>query len=92
MKALLTFLVVPLGLWFNIHAFMDITLTGHWDLFGETTVHVRYSGAYCVVLAALSQPGHVDAMLFLLAVHCLGAVAVPIPSRLLIHHHFVLDG
>lgn len=41
MKALLTFLVIPAALWFNAHAFLDITLNGRWDLFGDTWIHVR---------------------------------------------------
>jgi hypothetical protein len=43
MKALLTFFIVPLGVWFNVHAFMDISLYGRWDPdpFGGTMIHVR---------------------------------------------------
>ena len=42
MKALLTFLVIPAALWFNAHAFLDITFNARrWDLFGDTWIHVR---------------------------------------------------
>ena len=36
MKFLLTFVFVPMALWFNVHVFLDITINGRWDFFGET--------------------------------------------------------
>ena len=47
MKMLGTFVLVPAGVWFNFHAFMDISLTSeHWDPFGDTVLHVCLSGPY----------------------------------------------
>eukprot|EP01043_Picozoa_sp_COSAG02_P042055 COSAG02_NODE_3541_length_6588_cov_11.433349_5_plen_1037_part_01 len=35
-KFFVTFIFVPMALWFNVHVFLDITINGRWDFFGET--------------------------------------------------------
>jgi hypothetical protein len=48
MKMLGTFVLVPAGVWFNFHAFMDITLTGEWDPFGGEAIHVSLAHGHAV--------------------------------------------
>ena len=41
-KFFITFIFVPLALWFNVHVFLDITFNGsRWDFFGDTFFQVR---------------------------------------------------
>jgi hypothetical protein len=47
-KFFITFVFVPMALWFNTHAFLDITYNGApgrapWDFFGKTFFEVRAS-------------------------------------------------